>query len=52
MSNVQERRECDNLVDTDTDIKPSHIHDTEDVEKTTDKNLTTVIAEIKKDKKY
>ena len=49
MINTQECREDDYLVDTDTDLEHATVHDTEDVENTINKNLTTVIAETKQD---
>ena len=51
MSNNQELREYDDLVDTDTDLEHGPVNDTEEVEKAINKNVTTVIAENEQDNK-
>ena len=50
MSNNQELRDYDDLVDTDTELEHGPVHDTEEVEKTINKNVITVIAENEQDK--
>ena len=51
MSEIQELREDNDIMDTDTDIEHGYVHDTKEVENTINKYLTTVIAENKQDKK-
>ena len=46
---TQDIIEKGNLVDTDTELQHDTVHDTEEVELKINKNLTTVIAENKKD---
>ena len=50
MRNVQELREDDNIVDTDTDLEHGSAHGTEEVEKIMNKKVTTGIAENRQDK--
>ena len=51
MSNNQELRYYDNLVDTDTELEHGTVNDTEEVGKSINKNVTTVIAENEQDEK-
>ena len=51
MSNNQELRVYEDLVDTDTDLEHGPVHDTEEVENKINKNVTTVIAENEQDRK-
>ena len=48
---IQKNRELDNLVDTDTATEMEHdnVHDTEELEKNTNKNITNVVNETKQD---
>ena len=46
---TQESIENDDIVDTDTDIEQDTVHNTEELENDTNKNLTNVIYENKKD---
>ena len=47
--NTQERRENDDLVDTDTELEYDTVHDTEELENNTNKNITNFISEAKQD---
>ena len=49
MRNNQERRQENYIIDTDTELEHGLVHDNEELEKKINKNLTTVIAENKKD---
>ena len=51
MSNNQELRDYEDLVDTDTELEHGPVHDTEQVEKANNKNVTTLIAENEQDTK-
>ena len=51
MSNINEPREYDDLVDTDTDLEHGPVNDTEEVKNIINKNVSTVIAENEQDKK-
>ena len=51
MSNNQELGYYDDLVDTDTELEHGTVNDTEEVEKSINKNVTTVIAENEQDEK-
>ena len=51
MCNIQELSEDEDLEDTDTDLEHGTVHDTKEVDKMINKNLTIVITENRQDKK-
>ena len=50
MSNNQELRDYDDLVDTDTELEHGPVHETKEVENKINKNITTVNSENRQEK--